>query len=114
MMNRLFDKKPKKSPKLTQRDIFLGIPTNIAAGLLGFQADLDIGPEGEQNRASRDLEVDSTDSTVALDEESTRGPRIVLQGKTSEDQELPAPETSIPSAVVGDTDHGCGPSGKRF
>ena len=113
-MDRLFSKKPKKSLKYSQRDIFLGIPTSIAAGPLGFRAELDIGPEGEKNPAHQDLEVDSTDSTVAPDGESSRGSRIVFQGKTDEDQELPAPEISTPDAVVSDTDHGPGPSGECF
>ena len=109
-MNHLFDKKSKKSLKYSQRDIFLGIPTSIAAGPLGFRAELDIGPNGEQNRSYQDLEVDWTDSIVALDENSSKGSRIVFQGKTSEDQEFSAQETSTPDAVVGDTDHGHGTS----
>ena len=48
-MNYLLNKKSKKSLKYSQRDIFLGIPTNIAAGPLGFRAELDIGPNGEQS-----------------------------------------------------------------
>jgi len=46
-MNHKFDKKSKKSFKSSQRHISLGIPTNIAAGPLGFRAELDIGPKGE-------------------------------------------------------------------
>ena len=62
-----------------------------------------------------DLGVDWTDSTVAPDEESGGGSRIVSHGKTSEDQELPAPETSTPGVMdVGDTDHGHGPLSERF
>ena len=52
---------------------------------------------------------------MAPDEESGGGSRIVSHGKTSEDQELPAPETSTPGAMdVGDTDHGHGPLSERF
>ena len=47
-MVRLFDKRFKKSSKSSQ-NIFLGIPTNIAAGSLGFRAELDIGPKGEKD-----------------------------------------------------------------
>jgi len=50
LMDRLFGKKPKKSLKYSQRDVFLGIPTNIAAGPLGFQAELNIAPKGERDR----------------------------------------------------------------
>lgn len=57
-MNNLFDKKAKKSSKYSQRALFLGIPTNIAAGPLGFRAELDAGPKGEQNRPHQDFEVD--------------------------------------------------------
>jgi len=48
-MNHKFDKKSKKSFKSSQRHISLGIPTNIAAGPLGFRAELDIGPKGESS-----------------------------------------------------------------
>lgn len=55
-MNNLFDKKFKKSSKYSQQAVFLGIPTNIAAGPLGFRADLDIGPKGEQYRPRQILQ----------------------------------------------------------
>jgi hypothetical protein len=42
-MNRPFDNKSKKSPKLSQQRIFLRILANVAAGPLGFRAELDIG-----------------------------------------------------------------------
>ena len=48
-MSRLFDKKSKKSPKLSRHQIFLGIPANIVASPLGFRVDLDIDPEGERS-----------------------------------------------------------------
>ena len=65
-------------------------------------------------RFYRDLDVDSTDSTVAPDEESGRGSRIIFQGKSSS-QETPAQETSTHSVVdVGDTDHGHGPLSECF
>ena len=48
-MKRLFSKGPKKPPKYSQRDLFLGIPTNIAAGPLGFRAELSIASEGERS-----------------------------------------------------------------
>ena len=47
-MDRLFDKKSKKSPKYSQRDIFPGILTNTAVGPLGFQTQLDITSKGEK------------------------------------------------------------------
>ena len=57
-MNRLFDRRPKKSLKSSQRHVSLGIPTNIAVGPLGFQAELGIDPKGEQNHSYHDLEAD--------------------------------------------------------
>lgn len=57
-MSNTLDKKPKKSLKPSQRHISLGIPTNIAVGPLGFQAELDIGPEGEQSHSHDDPEPD--------------------------------------------------------
>jgi len=49
-MNRLFDKKSKKSPKPPRQHIASGIPTNIAIGPLGFRAELDIDPKGDSIR----------------------------------------------------------------
>ena len=43
---------------------------------------------------------------MALDKKNSRGPRIVLQDKSREDQGLPAPEASIPDVVVDDTEYG--------
>ena len=53
-MDHLFGKKSKKSRKSSQRHLSLGIPANIAAGPLGFRAELDIGPDGEQARSDCD------------------------------------------------------------
>jgi hypothetical protein len=59
----------KKSPKPPKKHIHLGIPTNIAAGPLGFRAELDTDPiVGNQNRTHRDPEPDRLNPTVALDE----------------------------------------------
>ena len=46
-MYRLFENRPKKSPKSSQYHPLLEIPTNIAAGPLGFRVELGAGPEGE-------------------------------------------------------------------
>ena len=114
-MDRLLGKKSKKSPKYSQRDIFPGVLTNTAVGPLGFRTQLDIAPKGEQNRSYQDLDADWTDSTVALDEESSGSSRIVFQGKTEKGQKPPAPKTSTSGAVdVGDTGHGHSPSSERF
>ena len=47
-MNRPPGKKSKKPSKLSQNHLVLGIPANIVAGPLGFRAELDVGPEGDQ------------------------------------------------------------------
>ena len=104
-----FRKKPKKSRKHSQQ----GISASTAAGPLGSQAEPDTSPKGENNRAYQGLGVDSTDSTVAPDNSSS-GSRIVVQGKTGGDHELPAPEISTPDAVVSDTDRRRGTSSKCF
>ena len=43
-MSDMFAKESKKSQKPFQRRIYLGIPTNIAAGPLDFRAELDTDP----------------------------------------------------------------------
>jgi hypothetical protein len=108
-MNRLFDKKSKESLKSSQRHTSLGIPTSTAAGPLGFRADLDIGPKGEQSRSYHDLEADGPDPTVE-DEKDTRTSRIVFQENKSEGQGLAATEFSTPGAVVGSTEDGNDPA----
>lgn len=47
LMNRLFNKKPKKPLDPSHSHVSLGIPTNIAIGPLGFRAELDLSPNGE-------------------------------------------------------------------
>ena len=111
-MDRLFEKKSKKSHKSAQRHVSLGIPTNIAAGPLGFRAELDIGPKGER-RSHRDSES-RPDSTVTPDENDTRVSRIVFKDKKREDQGLPARGTSTAGVVVGGGGHGDGPPSECF
>ncbi|KAF9646352.1 hypothetical protein BDM02DRAFT_3118769 [Thelephora ganbajun] len=60
-MKRLFGKKPKKSSEPSPKHIFPGIPANNPAGLLGFQAELGVGPDGEQIHLYHDPE-----ETVAI------------------------------------------------
>jgi hypothetical protein len=50
-MNYTFNKKSKKSPRLSQQHLVLGLPTNVAVGPLGFRAELDIGPKGGETRS---------------------------------------------------------------
>ena len=102
----MFSKKSKKSVKPSRRHISLGIPINIAAGPLGFRAELDTESEGKPSRSCRDPGADRPDSTVTLDEKDARASRIVFHGQKSEDKGLPAPETSTSGAVVGGDEHG--------
>ena len=102
-MDRLFNKKSKKLLKPSQRHASLGIPTNIAAGPLGFRAELDIDPKGEQVRSYHGL-ADRPDSAVMMpDENDTRASRIVLcHDNKSEDHGPPStPELSTTGTVVG-------------
>ncbi|KAF9646626.1 hypothetical protein BDM02DRAFT_3188677 [Thelephora ganbajun] len=84
---KVFDKKSMKSPTPSPTHILLGITTNIAAGPLGFRAELDIGPD------------------VGLDERCDRGSRIVFQDNRDEDKELLAPEASTSGIAAGGTGH---------
>ncbi|KAF9645847.1 hypothetical protein BDM02DRAFT_3262668 [Thelephora ganbajun] len=88
-MKRLFGRKPKESPNPSPKLISHGIPANVAAGPLGFRAELDIGPD---------------------DERSNRGSRIVFQDNGGEDKELPAPEVSASGVVDVGTDHRSDPA----
>ncbi|KAF9645892.1 hypothetical protein BDM02DRAFT_395232 [Thelephora ganbajun] len=90
-MNRLSRKKPKKSPKPSPTHIFLGITTNIAAGPLGFRAELDIGPDG-------------------LDRRSNRGSRIIFQDNSGEDKRLPSLAVSTSGVTIVGTEHRDGPT----
>ena len=83
-MKHLFNKISEEKPKPSRRHISLGIPTNVAAGPLGFRAELDIGAQGEQDRSCHDLEADGPDPTVVLDEGDARASRIVFQDNDSE------------------------------
>jgi len=85
----MFNKTSKKSPKLPQGHISLGIiPSNIAVGPLGYRAELAATTGSEQNRPHRDLEADDPDSIVALDEKDTRTLRVVSQENKNGDQGL--------------------------
>lgn len=108
-MNNLFDKKPKKSLKPSQRHLSLGIPTNIAAGPLGFRAELDIGPKGKRDRLSR-FRSNLSNLTVTQAEDGTRASQIVYQDKEREGQGLPAPGTPTTGSVVGGDELGNGPT----
>ena len=102
----MFSKKSKKSLKPSQRHVSLGIPTNIAAGPLGFRAELDTGSGGKSSRSCHDPGADRPDSTVTLDEKDTRASRIVFRSQKSEDKRLPAPKAVISHVVVGGDERG--------
>ena len=110
-LGKIFKKSPK--PPKPPKHITLGIPTNIAAGPLGFRAELDIDPKGEQNRLSRSR-TDSPDSTATLDKKSTGPSRIVVHDERRGDQAYRPPGISTAGAVVGGDEPGNDPAGERF
>ena len=107
-------KTSKKIPKSSRRHISLGIPTNIAVGPLGFRADLDIGPKGEQNCPYRGLKTDRADLTAVLDDKDPRTSRIIFQDKKGEDQGLPVAGTSIHGITVNMSNPEDSPPSKYF
>ena len=56
-MNQMSDKKRKKSPEPARKRINLGTTINIAAGSLGFRAELETDPQGNKDRSCRDSEL---------------------------------------------------------
>ena len=110
-MNHLLDKKPKKSLKSSQRDVSLGIPTNIAVGPLGFRAELDIDPKGEQNHSYYDLEADGPALTATLDDKDPRASRIVFHDK-NEDQGSAVTDVLATGSVVNSNEQGGDPTGE--
>lgn len=101
----MFNRKSKKSGKSFLRHVSLGIPTNIAAGPLGFRAELDIGPKGERGY---DFEGDRHDLTVMPDEDDVIASQIVFNDKEGQGQRPPVPGPSTSGAVVGGDEHDIG------
>ncbi|KAF9642143.1 hypothetical protein BDM02DRAFT_2540684 [Thelephora ganbajun] len=83
-MNRLSSNKRKKSPKLSPKRNSLGTPTDVTAGPLRSQEELDVGLD---------------------DERSNKRARIIFEDDSGEDEELPVPEVSTSGVVVGVTEH---------
>jgi len=95
------------------KHIPLGIPTNVAAGPLGFRAELDIDRKSEQDPLSQSR-ADQPDSIITLDKNGTGVSRIVVHDDKREDQGLPAPGILTTSAAVGGDEHGNVPTGERL
>ena len=94
------DKKSKKPVKTLAKNLLLGIPTNIAAGPLGFRAELDIDPKGKQRYFQSQLRAGPT---VVPDKKSPGPSRIVFHKKEVETEGLlGVPETSTYAVVVDD------------
>ena len=105
-MDRPFGKKSKKSLRLSKH-IVLGIPANIAAGPLGFRAELDIGPKGEESRPHRDSGADQqADPTWTLDEKDPWTSRIVFCERGGDGQGAPVQEASTSGAAIGGGEQG--------
>ncbi|KAF9787448.1 hypothetical protein BJ322DRAFT_1218157 [Thelephora terrestris] len=76
-------KKSNKPLKTSTSHLLLGISANIAAGPLGFRAELDLNPADEKNPTAS---------------------RIVFCERQSEAEGPPAPGTSYPVVAIGDTE----------
>jgi len=110
-MDRSSGKRSKKSLK-PSKHIFLGTPTNVAVGPLGFRAELDVGPKGEKSRPYHDVGTDRPDPTGTLDEEDPRASRIVFRDKEREDEGTPAQAALTSGAVIGGDEQGNDPTGE--
>ena len=86
-----FVKKLKKSRQPSKQPMSLGIPTQIAVGVLGMSADLDTGVgSGGPFRSARNREIDRVDLTIAPDENDRRGSRIVIPDSSKIQQAHPS------------------------
>ena len=66
----MLDRKSEKPLRPLAKYPLFGIPANIAAGPLGFQAVLDVNPKGERTYPHRGLRADRTDPTAISDEKN--------------------------------------------
>ena len=108
-MNRLFNKKRKKSPESSSLP---GIPTNAVAGSVSHQVGLNIRPEGANSLSCQYPEADSPDPIVSLDERGGGESRVAFQDRMDEDQELPASEAWTSGVVIDGTERGDDPTSK--
>jgi len=108
-MNRLFNKKRKKSPRPPQQP---GASTNTVAGP-EFRAETDIDPKGGRG-SYQDLEVDRVDLTTILGERDSKGTRIVSQDKSGGGRDLPTPEASVSGVVDAGIGRGNDPTSECF
>ena len=77
---------------------------------------MDIDPRGGRSRSYQDLEVwlDRTDLTMIPGEWGSTGPRVVFQGESGGNQDLPIPEASTPGVVGTGVGHGNDPTSECF
>ena len=111
MMDRLFNKKRKKSPEPPPQGGLPGISTNIA-GPVSYQAESNISPGGRESRPYQDLEADLADLIVSLDEGSGEGSLTVFQDRIGEGQEPPASGAWTSGVLSGGTEHKNDPTSK--
>ena len=102
--------KSKKPLRALAKHLLFGIPTNIAAGPLGFRAELD---KGERSCIHRLLRADRADPTVISDEKNPGPSRIVFHKDESEVQGSPMSRTSTAAAIL-DSEPRNRPTGERF
>lgn len=107
----MFGRKSKKSLKSPPKDLLFGIPANIAAGPLGFRAELDVDSEGGI-RSYHDSRQDRPDSTLILDENNPRPSRIAFCEKESGAEGPSVSSAPTPCVAVDDVVPGEPPTGK--
>ena len=100
----MWGKKSKKPSRPLAKHLSFGIPANIAAGPLGFRAELDIDPRGELTCSHRVLRASRVDPTAISDEKNPNPSRIVFPKRESEPQGLPVPGTST-AVDIDPNDH---------
>ena len=107
----MFGRKSKKTLKSTPKNLLFGIPANIAAGPLGFRAELDVESEGGWICSYRYSRQDRPDSTLILDENNPRPSRIAFGEKQSGVEGHSVPGTQASAVAVDDVVSGERPTG---
>ena len=100
----MFGRKSKKPLKSTPKNLLFGIPANIAAGPLGFRAELDVESEGGWICSYHDWRQDRRDSTLILDGNNPRPSWITFGEKQSgaEGPSVPGTQATVDDVVSGE------------
>jgi len=106
-------KSPRNPPNLPKRTFFGDSPPTSPLARSASERNSTSVPRVRRSLISR-FWSGPPDSTVALDENDTRASRVVFQGKTDQDQGLPAQETPTTGSVAGGDEHGNGSTSECF